>query len=442
LAPSAGIIIAAPASGSGKTAVTLGLLRLLTQRGQVVTSAKVGPDYIDPAFHAAASGRTCLNLDGWAMRPATLGGLVTRLGAQAPLILCEGVMGLFDGAFVPVGEPDGSTAQLAAATGWPVVMVIDGRGMTGSAAAVLAGFARLRPDVAVKGVLFNKVMGDKHKAAIRAACAIHCPDVALLGFLPPDAALDIPSRHLGLVQAVEQPDLQGFLDGAARFVGAHVDVEALVGLARPSALESPDDSVPVPPLGQRIAVADDVAFAFRYPAVLEGWRRMGAEILPFSPLAGQGPAAHADAVYLPGGYPELHAGALAAHEHMLAALRRLAGQGAAILGECGGYMLLGQTLEDAHGHTHVMAGLLNLGTSFARRRLHLGYRRAELVEGGVLGAAGAGFRGHEFHYATITREQGDPLFRVADAQGNDLGTAGLRAGKVAGSFIHLIDRTA
>jgi cobyrinic acid a,c-diamide synthase len=434
-----GLIIAAPASGSGKTTLTLGLLRLLAHRGVAVGSAKVGPDYIDPAFHAAASGRACYNLDSWAMRPASLGYLAAKASQGADLVVCEGVMGLFDGAFVPTGQPDGSTADLAAGTGWPVVLVIDGRGMTGSAAAVLAGFANLRPEVRIQGVIFNRVVGDKHKAAIAAACARTCPEVRLLGFLPPSSGLEMPSRHLGLVQAAERADLQAFLDGAAALVEEHLDVDGLVALAGPSRLPGSGGTAMIPPLGSRIAVARDTAFAFAYPALLEGWRAAGAELTFFSPLEDQAPEGAANAVYLPGGYPELHAGLLAGNGVFLGGLRQAAARGAVLYGECGGYMVLGQGMEDAQGARHAMAGLLGLETSFARRRLHLGYRRASLAAAGPLGKAGDAFRGHEFHYASILGETGAPLFSIADAPGTLLGGAGLVEGRVMGSFVHLID---
>lgn len=431
-----GLILAAPASGSGKTLFTLGLLAHLAARGVAVASAKVGPDYIDPAFHRAATGRACFNLDGWAMRPQTMAGLAGQLSSTAQLVICEGVMGLFDGAAVADGQPDGSSAEIAALTGWPVVLVIDGRGMTRSAAAVLLGFARMRPDVPIAGVVFNRVGGEKHRRMIAAACAQICPEIEVLGFLPQLDALVVPSRHLGLVQACEHPDLASFLAAAAQAVAAHVAVDRLVALARPSGLLAP----PAPlllPLGSRIAVACDEAFAFAYPALLEGWRRAGAELTFFSPLADQAP--DGDAVYLPGGYPELHAGRLAGNACFLNGLRGQAASGAALLGECGGYMVLGRSLTDAQGHSHAMAGLLTLDTSFATRRLHLGYRQAQMLADSPLGGAGQRFRGHEFHYATITAEAGEPLFATTDAAGHAVHAAGLRAGRVMGSFVHLID---
>lgn len=431
-----GIVIAAPASGSGKTVLTLGLLRHLHRKRVKVASAKAGPDYIDPAFHEAASGRPCINLDPWAMGPARLATVAAEISARADLVICEGVMGLFDGATAHRG----STADLAARLGWLVVLVVDARSQGASAAALVRGFATHRPGVTVAGVVFNRVAGERHARLLAESCAEAVPAVRQLGFVPRFDDLGLPGRHLGLVQAVEHPDLDDFLDRAGELVGAHVDVDALAALARPAGGEAVQLPPPVPPLGQRIGVAADEAFAFRYPLVLEGWRKAGAEISFFSPLGDQSPPPDADALYLPGGYPELHAGLLAGNRKFLDGLRAAAAT-KAIFGECGGYMVLGRALIDADGVAHEMAGLLPLVTSFAERRLHLGYRRAELLAGGVLGPAGAVFLGHEFHYSVVKEEgPGQALFRCTDAEGTDRGPAGLAAGRVAGSFVHLIDR--
>jgi cobyrinic acid a,c-diamide synthase len=439
----AGLVIAAPASGSGKTTITLGLLRHFRNRGVAVAAAKIGPDYIDPAFHAAAGGRACVNLDAWAMRPGTVAALAAQVGAQADLVVAEGVMGLFDGA--PDGS--GSTADVAAALGWPVVLVVDVRGQATSAAATVLGFARFRPDVTIAGVIFNRTGGDRHAAMLRRACAPL--GIPVLGCLPRREDLAVPDRHLGLVQAAEHEDIDAFCDRAAAAVAAHIDTAALAALAAPArpavpaAAATPAAPGPVlPPPGQRIAVAADVAFAFTYGFVLDGWRAAGAEIALFSPLADQAPGADADAVYLPGGYPELHAGRLAGNAAFLDGVRRAAGRGAVVYGECGGYMTLGRGLVDAAGIRHEMLGLLPVETSFARRRLHLGYRLAETATDGPFGAAGTAFRGHEFHFASILAEaHGDaPLFHARDASGTDLGAVGARCGSVMGSFMHLIDR--
>jgi cobyrinic acid a,c-diamide synthase len=433
-----GLILAAPASGSGKTLITAGLLRYLRSRGMRVAAAKAGPDYIDPTFHAAASGRPCVNLDPWAMRPATLAGLVAELEAEAELVLCEGVMGLFDGAG-PDGEA-GSTAALARLTGWPVVLVIDARRQGASAAALIGGFARHDPRLPLAGVIFNRVAGSRHRALLETALARHVPDVPCLGAMPQDPALALTERHLGLVPANERAEGEATIEHAATAVSESLEFDALLALARPSNLGGAAAVIPLPPLGQSIAVASDEAFVFAYPAVLEGWRRAGAALSFFSPLADEPPDPDADAVYLPGGYPELHAGCLAAAETFLNGLRRAAAAGIPVYGECGGYMVLGEALTDAEGRAHRMAGLLPLATSFAERRLHLGYRALALLRDGPLGHEGGRFRGHEFHYATTLSAGGEALFTAADSCGVDLGPAGLRRGSVTGSFMHLIDR--
>mgnify|MGYP001583567370 CR=1 FL=1 len=431
-----GIVIAAPSSHSGKTVVTLGLLRHLAREGLDPRPAKAGPDYIDPQFLAAAAGHPCVNLDLFALGADRIKAEGAGLRAGG-LAVVEGVMGLFDGAN---GE-DGSTADLAQALGWPVVLVADAGAQGASAAALVGGFHRHRRGLPLGGVIFNRVGGEKHARLLREAMARALPELPVLGAIPRDRALGLPERHLGLVQASEHAALEAFLDRAAEVVARHVDVPALLALASrvERARESPAASPPIPPLGQRIAVARDVAFAFTYELTLKGWRDAGAELSFFSPLADQAPRPEADAVYLPGGYPELHAGEIAAASRFLDGLRAHADAGRTVFGECGGYMVLGEGLVDADGVRHSMAGLLPVETSFAERKLHLGYRRARLLDDAPFAPAGTLFRGHEFHYATTLREgPGEPLFAAVDAGGHDVGAAGLRAGGVRGSFIHLI----
>jgi cobyrinic acid a,c-diamide synthase len=434
--PIPGLIVASPSSGSGKTILTSALLRLLVTRGLRVGAAKLGPDYIDPAFHSHAAGSSCLNIDLWAMRTATVSGLLDRLNRNADIVVVEGVMGLFDGA----SDGRGSTADFAQHTGWPVILVVDARGQAASAGALVRGFAGHRPGVTIAGVIFNRVGGAAHGAMLRAA--VEALGIPVLGLVARDDRLNLPERHLGLVQAGEHDNIQRILDGAAERCATSIDVDALLALARPMrATASPSGGCAIPPLGQRIAVASDSAFAFTYPALLEDWRSAGAEVLRFSPLADEAPADDADAVYLPGGYPELYAGRLATNAGFLDGLRKAAAQGAALFGECGGYMVLGEGLTDAEGARHAMAGLLPLHSSFASPRLHLGYRQAQVLAAGPLGDAGACYRGHEFHYASVIDEgPGDPLFDCTDARGQALGTTGRRRGAVLGSFIHLIDR--
>lgn len=438
-----GLIIAAASSGSGKTTVTLALLALLKQRGIAVASCKVGPDYIDPAFHARATGRPCFNLDGWAMRPATMAQVVQRAARDAEVLIIEGVMGLFDGAPIDPGLGDaalapGSTAEIAERTGLPVVLVLRAKGIGATAAALLHGLKRHHAGVRVAGVIFNEVGGERHRAMLAQAAAR--AGLPALGYLPAFEDIALPSRHLGLVQAREHIGFERYLGRLADHFEPHLDLAALSALAEEPAMAEAHSSAPIPPLGQRIAVADDVAFGFSYGATLLGWREAGAEIVPFSPLADEAPDPAADAVFLPGGYPELHAGTLAASRTFVGGLHRAARKGTAIYGECGGYMTLGEGLIDAEGDRHAMAGLLPLVTSFAERKLHLGYRQGMLLAHGPLGAAGQTFRGHEFHYARVVSEgAGDSLFAVQDAACRDLGNQGRRQGSVFGSFLHLID---
>lgn len=425
-----GLVLAAPASGSGKTTLTLALLKAFRKAGIRVASAKAGPDYIDPAFHAAASGRPCVNLDPFAMRGDLVETLAARQAEDADLLLVEGVMGLYDGA----ADGSGSTADLAARLGLPVVLVVDAGKQSQSVAALVRGFRDHRADIDLAGVILNRVGSPRHAEMLRSALAgIGMP---VLGAVPREDGLDLPERHLGLVQAGEHGDLAAFLDHAAGRIAGSCDLDAIRALARPLARSGA--AATLPPPGQRVAIARDIAFAFAYPHLLTGWQAQGAELSFFSPLADEAPDAQCDAVYLPGGYPELHAGRIAAAGSFRAGMHGAAARGALIYGECGGYMVLGDELTDAEGSRHPMLGLLPLETSFATRRRQLGYRR-------LFAFAGAPWQGqltgHEFHYATIVQEgQAERLFQARDALGALVGDVGLRVGRVSGSFIHLIDR--
>ena len=428
-----GLLIAAPHSGSGKTVVTLALLRALTNRGVDLCATKAGPDYIDPAFHALASRRQSVNLDPWAMAPARLKALAG--GQSGSHLLVEAMMGLYDGA----ADGSGSAADLAATLGLPVVLVIDAGKQSHSVAALARGFRDHRPELAFAGIILNRVGSARHEAMLRDA--LDRISMAVLGAVPRSAELELPERHLGLVQAGEQAGMAAFIERAGEIVGGAIDLDALVEAF--GSVDAGDRAAGLPaqglrPLGQRMAIARDDAFSFFYPHMEADWRRAGAELSFFSPLADEAPAAQADAVYLPGGYPELHAGRLAGNGRFLDGLRQAAARGATLYGECGGYMVLGEGLVDAQGKRHAMAGLLKLETGFARRKLHLGYRRLEAGQGFALGQR---FTAHEFHYSSALREEGEKLFRARDALGEDLGNVGLRAGKVMGSYMHVIDRS-
>ena len=434
---SAALIISAPRSGAGKTTVTLGLLAALKRRGLAVRAAKAGPDYIDPAFHAAATGAASQNLDSWAMPPMLLDVLLADAACAADLVVIEGAMGLFDGVPAEPGR-SGAAADLAARWHMPVLMVLDVAGQSQSAAAVVAGFANHDPAVRLAGVILNRVGSERHRALV--ADAIARIGVPVLGAIPRDASLVLPERHLGLVQAQEHGDLARRLMRLADAGGKHCDVDAIVASARAWTSLAMTEAAALPPPGQRIALAADAAFSFVYPHLLAAWRRAGAEIFPFSPLADEGPPEHADVCWLPGGYPELHAATLAAAENFRAGLARFATT-RRVHGECGGYMVLGAGLVDADGTRHAMAGLLGHATSFAQRKLHLGYRAARLVAACPIGAAGAQVRGHEFHHASlIERGADEPLVELRDAQGNPVTESGSRRGNVSGTFFHVIAR--
>jgi cobyrinic acid a,c-diamide synthase len=450
-----GLIIGAPRSGSGKTSVTIGLLRSLKRRGFRVRGAKSGPDYIDPAFHEAATGQPGANLDTWAMPPALIDELLARQAEGADMVIIESAMGLFDGIPAPDGR-SGSAAELARRYNLPVLLVLDVSGQSQTAAAVAKGFASYDPSVRIAGVVLNRVGSDRHRKL--AGDAIERTGLPVVGSIARDPSVVLPERHLGLVQASEHADLDAHIERLADVMERSLDIEAVVGMAGLLAQVAPSftpPSVPpeispsrgeiccetaLPPPGQRIALAQDAAFTFLYPHLFAQWRSAGAEIVPFSPLADEAPNDSCDVCWLPGGYPELHAGKLTSADRFRAGMRRFA-EAKPVHGECGGYMVLGETLEDAEGATHRMLGLLGHSTSFAKRKMNLGYRQATLLAACPIGERGAVIRGHEFHYARLVEAGSDePLAELADGQGAPLGAFGGRRGHVTGAFFHAIAR--
>lgn len=429
-----GLLIAAPASGTGKTTVMLGLLRAFSDRGLQVQPFKCGPDYIDPAFHHAASGRPSFNLDGWAMEGAMLDAMALE-ARGADLVIAEGSMGLYDGVIAAGAFSNGSSASIARHRGWPVVLVIDASGQAQSAAATALGFASLEPGLPFAGVILNRVNSPRHESLLRHA--MEQAGITVFGCLPRRADLVLAERHLGLVQAVEHPSLEVAIRDYAAMLSDHVDLAALQAASRAAGSKVLTLGMGMTPPAQRIAVAQDRAFSFLYPHLARLWRDRGAELLPFSPLADEAPAPDADLVWLPGGYPELHAGTIAAAGRFLDELRDFA-RTRPVHGECGGYMVLGEALTDKEGTRHRMAGLLGLETSFAKRKLNLGYRLAVLEA--PIGALpqGTRLRGHEFHYSSIISQPDAPLARVVDATGAEMAQTGSRRGHASGSFFHLI----
>nr|CAD6438165.1 cobyrinate a,c-diamide synthase [Rhizobium sp. Q54] len=431
------LIIGAPRSGSGKTSVTIGLLRAFARRGVRVRGVKTGPDYIDPGFHEAATGMPGLNLDSWAMEPALLRHLAIGQAGGAELLLIESAMGLFDGIRSEANRT-GAASDLARLFGIPVLLVLDVSGQSQTAAAVAYGFAHYDPQVRIAGCILNRAGSERH----RALCTDALGDIGLpvLGTVLRDPTLILPERHLGLVQASEHPEMEAHIDRLADAMEASLDLDAIFAAAQPFDVPAGSADKAMDPPGQRIGLAQDAAFTFLYPHLARHWRSSGAELVPFSPLANEAPPGDCDVCWLPGGYPELHAGRLAAAENFRSGLARFA-ECRPVHGECGGYMVLGETLEDAEGVTHRMTGLLSHGTSFAKRKMNLGYRQATLLSDCCLGRHGETIRGHEFHYAQVVSPGTDqPLAEIADGLGKYIGPSGSRRNRVTGSFFHAIAR--
>jgi cobyrinic acid a,c-diamide synthase len=428
------LVIAGTHSGVGKTTIATALMAAYTRRGLRVQPFKVGPDFIDGSFHEAACGRPSRNLDGWMLsRDANLD-ILMRASEDADLAIVEGVMGLFDGR--EATSESGSTAEMAKWLQAPVLLVVDASAMARSAAAVVRGFETFDPDLNVAGVLFNRIGGERHAELLRDAIGGACRAKAC-GFLPRNENIHLPSRHLGLTMAAESLT-PACLDEMGRWVEAHVDLDALLQLARPAggSIEF-RNTEPVPANRVRIAVARDAAFCFYYRDNLDLLRRYGAELVEFSPIRDAALPAAIGGLYLGGGYPELHAAELSANAHMLEAIRRFAQSGAPVYAECGGFMYLTDAIVDAGGREHSMAGLFPTRARMQPRLAALGYLEAEVSEDALWLRDGERVRGHEFRHSEI-----DPMpphvrrcFVVRDGRGER--AEGYAAGSVLAGYAHL-----
>lgn len=434
-----GLILAASSSNSGKTTLSLGLQRLLLRRGLKVAPAKCGPDYIDPAFHAVASGRVSLNLDPFAMSSDDLRIRAANQMAKADMLFVEGVMGLFDGA----AKGRGSTADLARHLKLPTVLVLDVKGQAQTAAAIAHGIRSFDPDIEIAGVVLNRVGSMAHEALLRES--FDQVDIPVIGAVRASDKLALPSRHLGLVQAGEHPELDAQIDAIADHMAPDVDLDKLLSLTNGRAdhladLQGETPAKQLPPLGRHIAIARDEAFAFLYPHLVTDWKEQGADISFFSPLADEAPAPEADAIYLPGGYPELHLEALDAAQNFRRAMGKAHDDGLCIYGECGGYMMLGEAIIDAKGISHPGLDLLPVTTSFAAPKLKLGYRQLAPVGGYPWSMP---LLAHEFHYSQEPDMNQDPeptarLFHASNASGKQLPDMGHQVGNTFGSYAHVI----
>ncbi len=433
------LIIAGTHSGVGKTTVTLALLAALKARGRRVQPFKIGPDFIDPGHHSAATGRVSRNLDTWMLGTSVNREIFTRAVADADISIIEGMMGLFDGSS-PVSET-GSTADMAKQLNAPVLLVIDGSAMARSAAAMAFGYARFDPGLRVAGVLFNRISGEGHYRMLKEAVQAET-DLSVVGYLRPDPELSIGDRHLGLRTAIEQGSSE-FYDRLGRAAAQTMDLDQIEALARlGSELEEPSSvtnasapratSIPI-----RVGVAYDPAFCFYYPDNLELLEAEGGELVRFSPIHDTG-LPDVELLYLGGGYPELYGEALAGNVAMRTAIRQFAERGGIIYAECGGMMYLTRAIRDFEGRLHEMVGLFPAEAVMRRPGLTLGYREIEITRPCVIGESAVKVRGHEFHYSSlVTNESLTYACRLTDARGQDRGQDGLAIGNVLALYTHL-----
>ncbi|WP_166245631.1 cobyrinate a,c-diamide synthase [Paenibacillus turpanensis] len=416
------LVIAGTGSGVGKTTVTLGLMKALARSGRTVQGFKCGPDYIDPTYHTAVTGRPSRNLDTWMMETERMKEIFLRGSAGADISVIEGVMGLYDGKD-PLSNR-GSTAEIAAELDAPVLLIVNAQSMARSAAAVVLGFQKLDPRVRIAGVIANRCGSKGHYQLVKAAIEQEC-GVPVIGWLGRDESLGIPERHLGLVPAIERGELDPLFERAADFIEQGVELEALLALAdsapalawpeqrlftaepapaSPSQRLSAADSGAASAASPVIAVAKDAAFNFYYRENLELLEQAGARLAYFSPLAGETVPAEAHGLYLGGGFPEEFAAELSANERFKQDVRGLAQRGMPIFAECGGYMYLCRSITDRAGQTYAMAGLIPADVAMQTKLAALGYREAKAERDCLLLAAGETIRGHEFHYSTAKRD--------------------------------------
>lgn len=443
-----GFLIAAPQSGSGKTTVSLAIMAGLTRRGLAIAPFKCGPDFIDPGYHRLVTGRPSINLDGWMcgeefVRHTFLEHLT---GPDKKIAVIEGVMGLFDGIGASCRE--GSSAQIAAITGAPVVLVVNARGMAASAAPLVKGFAGFDPQVRLAGVIFNNVGSEHHATLLKEALVTHCPEILCFGCIFRDESLVIPSRHLGLVTADDNPLSDSFIGALADMADRCLDMERLSQLQIPPAPPFTKGgallSHPVTKGGQggicvRIAVARDPAFCFIYEDNLRLLRDAGAELAFFSPLSDAALPEGVRGIYLPGGYPELYAGQLAQNGGMKKTIRDAVAVDMPVYAECGGFVYLTEGLEASENQESAdFAGVFPVRCKMLPRRKALGYRSVELTDNVVIGTAGTTFRGHEFHYSEISTmpEEVERCYLVS-RQRTVMAAEGFRICNCLASYIHL-----
>ncbi|WNQ10939.1 cobyrinate a,c-diamide synthase [Paenibacillus aurantius] len=431
------LVVAAPSSGSGKTTVTLGLMAALKNRGYEVQGFKCGPDYIDPTYHTALTGRPSRNLDSWMTGPEAVKEIYIRGSRGADISVIEGVMGLFDGKNPRSNQ--GSTAEIAMLLDAPVLLVVDCSAMARSAAAIVKGFQTFAEGLRVAAVIANRVGSIGHYRMVREAVEQEC-GIPVAGYLRREDAVSIPERQLGLIPSIERGDCDELFGRLGSLAEAHLDMELLVRLSE----GAPVQAEPVLFRGEpqeprvRIAVAKDASFSFYYPENLELLEHYGAECVYFSPLAGEPVPEGADGLYLGGGFPEEFAGPLSEHAEAAASIRRAVESGMPALAECGGFMYLTESLADTEGREHAMAGLLPGRVRMQTKLAALGYRTVRGREGNFLLPPGEEAKGHEFHYSVHERPDETDLPPAYETEGL-FGSKqeGFVKGSLAAGYTHL-----
>jgi len=448
------LVIAGTHSGVGKTTLATGLMAALKKRERPIQGYKVGPDYIDPSYHAAATGMPSRNLDRW-----LLGEHLSSVFAQSCgecWAVIEGVMGLFDGMNGTAGF--GSTADVAKLLQAPIILIVDASSMSRSVAALVHGFNTYDPEVTLQGVILNRVKSSAQEEILREA--LHDLQIPVLGVLPKEAALQLPERHLGLVPVGESGLLDGFIDTLSLLVTKHVDLEQIerIMLGAPDLNESifiktnaiiPNEAasstntVPIPakPMAQenkfRLGLALDEAFLFYYQDALDLAKRLNFIIVPFSPLHDVALPPNLDGIFIGGGFPELHLDLLSENLTFLDSLRSYAASGKPIYAECGGYMYLGRSITDFEGREIPLAGLIPMKAEMTRRLQGIGYRRGVFREDTFLGPRGTTVQGHEFHYSRVTYDQKfPPAYELFKGDKSDR-IEGYARDNIVGSYLHL-----
>ncbi|MED4584721.1 cobyrinate a,c-diamide synthase [Brevibacillus choshinensis] len=404
------IVIAGTGSGAGKTTVTIGLMAALKRKGYIVQGFKCGPDYIDPTYHTAVTGRASRNLDSYMLSHDTVKEIFVRGSAGADISIIEGVMGMYDGK--EATSDKGSTAEISILTGSPVLLVVNCQSMARSAAAIVKGFQLLNPAARIVGVIANKVGSEGHHKIVKAAIEQEC-GIPVVGYLKRENELEIPERHLGLVPSVERGELTPLFDKLADLIGDTVDLELIWELAKAETLQAEAKLFAVTGAPEfvtgtqkrvTIAVAKDPAFHFYYPENLELLEAYGAKLRFFSPLAGETVPAEADGLYIGGGFPEEFASELSQNQKVLESFRAAILSGLPTLAECGGFMFLTEAIVTTEGDSYPMVGLIPGKVTMQKKLAALGYREVRGKEGNFLLGTEEQAKGHEFHYSTYATD--------------------------------------